>query len=253
MSGSGLRVGSLFITGASRGIGLEFVKQLTELPQPPKHIFATCRNPDAAEELRQLASKHPNVHLHKLDVRDYASYPVVVDWVGSHLEGQGLNVLVNSAGIAHWQGFDDVTREHMLDCMETNAVVPLMMAKAFLPLLKKAANAGGSTGLSCARAAIVNFSTRMGSIDDNTSGGSYAYRTSKTAQNMVTKSMSVDLKPMGILAVSLHPGWVLTEMGGPNALIDAATSVSGLLKVMEGLNDDSVGRFISFKGEIVPW
>jgi len=75
----------------------------------------------------------------------------------------------------------------------------------------------------------------------------------QAAQNMMTRSMSVDLKPLGILAVSLHPGWVLTEMGGPNALIDAATSVSGLLKVMGGLNDDSAGQFISFKGEIVPW
>jgi len=75
----------------------------------------------------------------------------------------------------------------------------------------------------------------------------------QAAQNMVTRSMSVDLKPMGVLAVALHPGWVLTEMGGAGALIDAATSVSGLLKVMEGLNDDSAGCFISFKGEIVPW
>ena len=70
---------------------------------------------------------------------------------------------------------------------------------------------------------------------------------------MVTKSMAVDLKPLGILAITLHPGWVLTEMGGPNALIDATTSVSGLLKVMEGLNEDSAGSCISFKGEIVPW
>jgi len=77
--------------------------------------------------------------------------------------------------------------------------------------------------------------------------------TFQAAQNMVTKSMSVDLKQHGILVVALHPGWVLTEMGGPNALIDATTSVSGLLKVMEGLNEESAGSFISFKGEIVPW
>jgi len=77
--------------------------------------------------------------------------------------------------------------------------------------------------------------------------------TFQAALNMVTKSMSVDLKPHGILAITLHPGWVATEMGGSNALIDATTSVSGLLKVMEGLNEDSAGSFISFKGEIVPW
>jgi len=70
---------------------------------------------------------------------------------------------------------------------------------------------------------------------------------------MMTKSMSVDLKEHGILALVLHPGWVLTEMGGANALIDATTSVSGLLKVMEGLNEDSAGSFISFKGDIIPW
>lgn len=248
---SGLRVGSLFITGANRGIGLEFVKQLTQLPQPPKHIFATCRNPDAAAELHQLASKNANVHIHKLDVRDHAFFPAVVDWTASLLEGEGLNVLVNNAGVAQWQGFDEVTRENMLDCFESNCIAPLMLAKSFFPLLKKAADAG--TGFSCARAAVINFSTRMGSIDDNTSGSLYPYRTSKAAQNMVTRSMSVDLKQYGILAVALHPGWVLTEMGGPNALIDATTCVSGLLKVMEGLNEESAGSFVSFKGEIVPW
>jgi len=246
---------NIFITGASRGLGLEFVKQFSELPQPPKLIFATCRNPDNATDLKELAAKNTNIQIHKLDVLDYSSYPAIVKWVEEKLvPGEGLNVLINNAAIASWEhGKLPVPREEMLSELETNAVSPLMLTQAFLPLLKKAAEAEGDSEMSCSRAAIINISSRMGSIQENTSGGSYPYRASKAALNMITKSLSLDLKPQGILAVVLHPGWVLTDMGGKNALINTTTSVEGMLKVMQGLNDDSSGAFISFKGEAIPF
>lgn len=253
MSEGGLSTDSVFITGTDRGIGLEFVKQLTQLQRPPKHIFATCLCAADCEELHHLALEHSNVHIHQFDVRDYASYPGVVEWVRSHLEGQGLNVLINNAGIGQWQGFEDVTREHMLEVLETNTVAPLMIAKAFLPLLKQAAATEDSTDLSCSRAAVVNVSSTYGLVGLNSNGGVYAYRTSKAALNMVTKSMSVDLKPHGILVVAVSPGWTLTKMGGPNAEITTTTSVAGLLNVMAGLNEASAGSFIRYNGEIFPW
>jgi NAD(P)-dependent dehydrogenase (short-subunit alcohol dehydrogenase family) len=252
---SGLRVGAVFITGCSRGLGLEFVKQLTQLSNPPKHIFATCRDPDTATELQEVAGKNANVHIHKFDVLNYESFPSVVQWVETSLGPDGvLNLLINNAGIYQpEQTLDTITPEKMTIEFETNAVSPLMLTKAFLPLLKKAAAASADSPLSVSRAAVVNITSRMGSIEDNTSGGSYAYRTSKAALNMVTKTLSVDLKPHGILAIVLHPGWAMTKMGGKGALITATESVSGLLRVMEGLKDEHSGKFISFKGDNLPW
>ena len=100
---------------------------------------------------------------------------------------------------------------------------------------------------------IATLSSKMGSLDDNTSGESYSYRSSKTAVNMVMKSLSIDLKPYGISVVTLHPGWVQTDMGGSNALINAQTSVSGLRKVIESLSLNTTGQFIAYDGKAIPW
>lgn len=253
-AGSSLRIGSLFITGANRGIGLEFVKQLTRLPQPPRHIFATCRNPSEAKDLLQLASKHNCVHILKLDVSNTSEYPSLVKTVETTLDGEGLNVIVNNAGMAGRVQLEDVTETVMMEHYRVNAVAPLLLIQAFLPLLKKAASTSADvSGLSCARAAIINITTKVASIDDNKSGGGYPYRASKVALNIITKSLSVDLKPHGILAVVLHPGWVQTEMGGPNALISTETSVSGLLRTMQGLNEETSGSFFNYDGTVIPW
>jgi NAD(P)-dependent dehydrogenase (short-subunit alcohol dehydrogenase family) len=251
-----LCVKSLFITGTSRGIGLEFVKQFLALSNPPKHIFATCRNPDAAKELQDLASKNPNLHVHKLDILDYSSFPVIAKWVEGTLgSDEGLNVLINNAA-QYSKGPGGyalpISRDILMNELEVNSVAPLMLTQAFLPLLQKSADKVGGESLGCSRAAIINITSRMGSIDDNTSGGSYCYRTSKCALNMITKSLSVDLKPKGILAAVLHPGWVQTEMGG-KGLITTTTSVNGLMNVMAGLDESTTGLMISFKGEKIPW
>jgi NAD(P)-dependent dehydrogenase (short-subunit alcohol dehydrogenase family) len=248
-----LCVKSLFITGASRGIGLEFVKQFLKLSNPPQHIFATCRNPDAATELTDLAAKNSNLHVHKLDIVDYGSYPALVKWVEDKVGDDGLNVMINNAAqYSKSAAFPKISRDVLMNEFEVNSVA-LMLIQAFLPLLQKSADKVGGEALSCSRSAIINITSRMGSIDDNTSGGSYTYRSSKCALNMITKSLSVDLKPKGILAAVLHPGWVKTPMGGDGALITATTSVEGLMKVMSGLNESTTGLMISFKGEHIPW
>jgi NAD(P)-dependent dehydrogenase (short-subunit alcohol dehydrogenase family) len=100
---------------------------------------------------------------------------------------------------------------------------------------------------------IVTLSSKMGSLDDNTSGGSYIYRSTKTAVNMVMKSLSIDLKPRGIASTILHPGWVRTEMGGPNGLIDAPESVAGLRCVIENLTLENSGRFVAYDGKEIAW
>jgi NAD(P)-dependent dehydrogenase (short-subunit alcohol dehydrogenase family) len=244
---------SVFITGTSRGLGLEFVKQLIAIPQPPKHVFATCRQPEAAKELQELSAKYPGLHIHQFDVLNYASYAGIVEWVEGILNGEGLNVLINNAATMHRDGLSEVTRDSLMSEIENNAVAPLMLCKAFLPLLKKSASTSSVNGLSVNKAAIINMSTMMACIADNTSGGIYPYRTSKAAINMITKSLSVDVKPDGILALVLHPGWVRTDMGGPKGLIDVQESVSGMLKVLGGLSEKDSGRFLKYNGDELPW
>jgi len=244
---------SVFITGTSRGLGLEFVKQLISNPQPPKHIFATCRQPETAKELQELAAKYSGLHIHQFDVLDFASYPVIVKWVEGILNGEGLNVLINNAAVVHFDGLDDVTMDSLMMDLQGNAVAPLLLSKAFLPLLKKAAASSPINGLSINKAAIINVSTMMAGIADNTSGGIYPYRTSKAALNMITKSLSVDVKPDGILALVVHPGWVRTDGGGPNGLIDAPESIGGLMKVFGGLSEKDSGRFLKYNGDELPW
>jgi len=244
---------SVFITGTNRGIGLELVKQLIALPHPPKHIFATCRHPEDAKELQELPAKYSGLHVHQFDLLNYASYPAVIEWVESILNGEGLNVLINNAGVASSDGLSDITRDRLMLDIENNAVAPMMLIKAFLPLLKKAADSSSINGFSINKAAIINLSTIMSSIAENTGGGYYPYRASKTALNMMTKSLSVDIKPAGILALVVHPGWVRTDMGGPKGLIDAMESVQGMLKVFEGLSEKDGGRFLKFNGDELPW
>jgi len=208
------------------------VKQFLALPTPPRYLFATCRNPDAADDLNQIAKSNSNVKVLKLDVKDVDSFPSIRQQIASEVGDTGLNLLINNAGIMFGDSLDKVSKETMMENFEVNVVSPLLLSKEFLPLLKKTASRMNTKKLSCGRAGVVNITSKMGSIDDNTSGGCYPYRTSKTALNMVTKSLAVDLKPQGILVFVLHPGWVLTDMGGKNALITPETSVSGMLNTI---------------------
>ena len=244
---------SVLITGANRGIGLEFVKQLLVLPTPPKLVLATCRNPDKADELQLIAKSNSIVKVLTLDVKDVDNFPNFRQQVECEVGDNGLNLLINNAGIMFGDSLDKVSKETMVENFEVNVVSPLLLVKELLPLLKKAASRVNTKNLSCLRAGVVNITSKMGSIDDNASGGCYPYRTSKTALNMVTKSLSVDLKPMGILVFLLHPGWVITDMGGKNALITAETSVSGMLKSILNSNEEHCGAFLNYDGKKILW
>ncbi|KAH3881233.1 C-factor-like [Dreissena polymorpha] len=244
----------VLITGANRGIGLEFVKQFLLLKSPPKVLFACCRQPDTAKDLKGLATGNPSVHVLKLDVCDQSSIDNAKKFVESKLQGEGLNLLINNAGIIDRTNIYEASREEMAKIYETNAIGPLMVVQSFLPLLKQAARADFSAPMSCNRAAIINISTTLGSISENSSSGYYGYRASKAALNMITTNMSLDLKAEGILATAIHPGWVRTDMGGPDAAIDTVTSVRGVMAVMEKLQgEEGTGKYYAYSGHQIGW
>ena len=130
-----------------------------------------------------------------------------------------------------------VTPQDMRDAFETNCIAPLFLSRALLPLVQKAATKSGDAAMGVAKAAIIQMSTAVASIAENSGGGMYAYRCSKSALNMSMKSLSVDLTSTGILVMAMHPGWVLTEMGGPNAQITTETCCKTMIQTLAGLTD----------------
>ena len=216
------------IVGGNRGIGLELCRQLARRGD---RVIATCRRSSA--ELEAL----PEVDVHTgIDVT--SSEPVAR--LAARIGRQQLDLLVLVAGIlkrVDLEQFDaDLVREHF----EVNALGVLSTTVALLPCLKN----GGRIGL---------LTSRMGSIGDNTSGGSYAYRMSKAALNMAGRSLALDLRPHGITVAILHPGWVRTEMTGGSGNIDAATAARGLIERLDELTIDTTGAFLHQNGETLPW
>ena len=225
----------VLITGANRGLGMEFTQQYAA---DGWNVLACCRHPQSALDLQALAKVNANITIQPLDVADFAQ----IDALALQLKDEAIDVLINNAGVYPASSFGDTNYEAWAEGFKVNSMAPLKMAEAFVQhitrgQLKK----------------IATLSSKMGSLDDNTSGESYSYRSSKTAVNMVMKSLSIDLKPYGISVVTLHPGWVQTDMGGNNALISVHTSVSGLRKVIESLSLESTGKFIAYDGKATPW
>ncbi|KAJ1531073.1 hypothetical protein ONE63_005900 [Megalurothrips usitatus] len=245
---------SVLITGCNRGLGLGLVQQLVQRPTPPKHLIATCRNPQQAKELGAIAAQHKNVHVLQIDVKDFGSYDNFAKQVQSIVQDDGLNVLLNSAGVSSkFTRVNLVKVEQMTENFLTNTVAPLMLTKALLPALKTASKSNESAPKGSRRAVIVNMSSVLGSIAQNNQGGFYPYRASKSALNAVTRSLSLDLKDDGILAVSLHPGWVQTDMGGKGAPLTVEQSTQAMLKFIEGLGDSHNGGFYQYDGSSLPW
>ncbi|XP_075289795.1 C-signal [Opisthocomus hoazin] len=256
-----LRVCSVLVTGANRGIGLGLVQHLLGLPNPPKWVFAACRDPEGqrAQELQNLASKHPNLVTIRLEVTDPASVKAAAARVREQLRGSGLNLLINNAGIAKVNSLDTETLESMTQVYTTNTIGPMLLSQAFLPLLKKAAQGSPGSELSCNKAAIVNMSSSGGSIKDVylfDRAPVLSYRCSKAALNMLTKCQSLGYREHGVLCVALHPGWVQTDMGGSGSQKPPLTvddSVRGMLKVLCSLSEKDTGTFLDWEGNIVPW
>lgn len=236
---------NIFITGANRGIGLEFVRQYIKL-QSSKVIFATCRNVTKAAELRQLAASDQRVKVLELDVKDYDKYQTLVEEVTKTVGSDGLNLLINNAGIHIKADFHEAKRDDMLEVYEVNVVAPLLLTRALTPLLQASASAGHKTF-------VANISSKVGSIADNTSGQMYAYRTSKAAFNQVSKSLSIQLKPDNIIVAPIHPGWVQTDMGGPNAPIDSKTSVENMIRTFDNIQPEQAGLLLNYDGAVIPY
>ncbi|MCP5367329.1 MAG: SDR family oxidoreductase [Hyphomicrobiales bacterium] len=224
---------TVMITGAGRGLGLEFARQYAA---DRWKVIATCRDPDNAADLQAITG----VQVRQLDITD----PAQIHALTRKLKREAFDVLLHNAGIYGPRPamLGGVEREPWLDVLNVNAIAPFQVTEAFLDhvargKLKK----------------IIAVTSRMGSMTDNTSGGSYIYRSSKAALNAVMKSLSVDLRPRGISVAVLHPGWVRTEMGGPSALISAEESVSGMRKVIADLTVERTGGFFNYDGTEIGW
>ncbi|KAM4554204.1 C-signal isoform 1-T2 [Fundulus diaphanus] len=249
---------SVLITGANRGLGLQIVESLASGGFSPGKIIATTRNLSGAQKLKELARKYCNVHIVTLDVVNQESIEKCAEEVGQLVEQEGLNCLINNAGINVVADFHSVTAEMMMKNFHTNTVAPLMITKAFLPLLKRAAGRGGSGTMGIQRAAVINMTALLGSVELNWGESAhnlkwYPYRTSKSALNMVSRCMAVDLEPDGILCMAIHPGWVSTDMGGSEAPLSPEESVASVLSVIGGLTEKDHGSFLNFTGEKLPW
>jgi len=221
------------ITGANRGIGLEFVKQLREKNY---EVFASCRFPEKANKLSSFLPEDNILHL---DVSDLESISNAFETVKNQTDS--IQLIINNAGVPGNRGeLQNISFEDCVDSFSINALGPLFLTKTFLPLMQNGTK-------------IVNISSLMGSIKDNRSGGYYSYRISKAAVNMVTKNLHNDLSKKGIIVVCMHPGWVRTRMGSPIAPISSKKSVVGMLQVLGDLNISDSGGFFNYKGEMLPW
>jgi NAD(P)-dependent dehydrogenase (short-subunit alcohol dehydrogenase family) len=230
---------TLLITGANRGIGLEFC---TQYAVAGWRVLACCRDPGRADALNKLVARYPDlIKLHALDVTDHAQ----IEQLAHTLADESIDLLINNAGVypaADKLGFGQTDYAEWMAAFNINTMSPLKMVEAFVQQIARSK-----------LKLIVTITSQMGSIDDNGSGGSYLYRSSKAAANMVVKSLAVDLKDKGITSVAFNPGWVKTDMGGPDAMIAVEQSVSDMRRVIAGLTLADTGKFIGNDGVVIPW
>jgi len=223
-------VSSILITGANRGLGLEFAKQYLA---DGWQVIAACRNPGAAHALRRLEDNSKgSLTVMAMDVAD----PAGVQRAAADVQLPAIDILINSAGI-----FGGDYRDWSA-VLEVNLLGPARVSEAFLERIGRSE-----------RRLIVTITSGMGSLSDNTSGGSVLYRTSKAAVNMLMRTAAIDLKAQGITCVVLNPGWVKTDMGGPNAKISAAESISAMRSVIAKLGPKNSGHFYNRDGREFPW
>ena len=221
----------VLVTGANRGIGLEFVQQLKA---QGFDVIGTARNPAKATELKATGAR-----VEQLDVTDAAS----VAALAQSLDGVAIDLLINNAGMLNREdsSLDTLDFEVMERSFQVNSLGPLRVTQALLPNLRAG---DGKT--------IVNITSRLGSIELST-GGLYSYRTSKTALNQINKIVSSELASEGFTNIVMHPGWVRTDMGGAGATLSKTESVSGMLGVIDNLTTDSNGKFFNYDGSELPW
>jgi len=227
---------TVLITGANRGIGLEFVRQYAE---DGANVLACCRNHGDASDLQALAKDHEKVSVHTVDVAVDES----VAALKAELSAAPIDHLINNAGImgGKKQALNDTDMDAWRDCFEVNTLGPFRMIAAF------ADNVAASD-----EKKIMTVSSFMGSIGRK-GNGAYIYRSSKAAVNMVATLAATELAERGIMSIPVHPGWVRTDMGGADAAIAPEESVTGLRKVMADLTPERSGRYWNYNGEELEW
>ena len=225
------------VTGANRGLGLEFVRQLLARGD---HVIAACRHPGKASDLNRLAGDHPGrLHVLPLDVADEKSrnafaheLPLVAD---------GIDLLINNAGVLHsGERWGSVSEANLVDSLRTNAMGPFLLTQAVASQLADGAG-------------VANISSGMGSLGDDPDFHSPSYRISKAALNMATRMLAKALEARAIPVVALCPGWVKTDMGGSSAQITPPESVSALLQVIDAATMERSGGFFDRFGKPMPW
>ena len=223
---------TLFISGANRGIGLEFVRQYAA---EGWKVIATVRDPSARSELNEVAG---DITVRPLDFdADFFE----IDWNGA-VGTEPIDVFIANAGAWGPERIDTIDDAAAgVNLLAVNSVGPVVLAKAALPLV------------AAAKGKLVAITSKMGSISDNGSGGYIAYRSSKAALNAAWRSLALDSAPQGVTAAVLHPGWVQTRMGGANAPLTVEQSVSGLRQVISGLTPEKNGGFFNYDGSRIPW
>ena len=235
----------ILVTGSSRGLGLEFVKQLLE---KGNQISACNRNPLKYPDLLELKNKFEDkLVLFDLDVSSKDSIDNAFAMISKEVDG--LDILINNAGIRfggekYCDELGKLHKEDFCNIFTVNTVAPVLIVEKFLPLIKMGRNP-----------IIVNISSTSGSIGGRSSkGGGYSYSASKAALNMITRALSVDLEEEGITVISMHPGWVKTSMEyTENAPLTTYESIKGMNRVIEGLAIKDTGKFFDWEGNELPW
>jgi NAD(P)-dependent dehydrogenase (short-subunit alcohol dehydrogenase family) len=235
----------VLITGANRGLGLEFTRQYLERGA---HVYAGCRQPPATTSLHTLQVSYPQrLSIVPLDVADSDAIGRAHNVV--HSQTESIDILINNAGIYSSHGSDEPSErlgklsfEDALTVLRVNAVAPLLVAQQFLGLLR------ASRG-----AKLINISSGYGSVSANTGGFPYYYSASKAALHMFMRSLAADAKRWGITTVLLDPGWVSTDMGGPGAPLAPEKAVGAMRRVIDALSPRYNGRFLTWQGKEQDW
>jgi NAD(P)-dependent dehydrogenase (short-subunit alcohol dehydrogenase family) len=221
----------VLITGANRGLGLEFAKQYAEAGWT---VIGTARKPEEAKELRATGAT-----VLALDVTSDADVARLVKDLG----GRAIDLLINNAGISsRTTTLDDIDIENMKRVLDVNLVGPMRTTVALLPNLRAG---NGKT--------IVSISSGLGSIEGNRDGHYFGYRESKAGLNMFMRSVAAELRPEGFTCIAMSPGWVRTDMGGPSATLAPEESITAMRSVIAGLTPEKSGQFLRHTGETIPW
>jgi NAD(P)-dependent dehydrogenase (short-subunit alcohol dehydrogenase family) len=227
---------TVLVTGANRGLGLEFVRQYAA---DGWTVHACCRDPGTAKELKAIKGA---ITIHALDVADRAS----IKALAKALKSTAIDVLINNAGVyggdRDRQTFGKVDDGSWDATLRTNALGPLMITEALVDNVAR----GGAKIIAC-------VTSKMGSMADNTSGGAYIYRASKAALNAVAVSLAHDLKARGLTVIAFHPGWVQTDMGGRGPPITPKVSIAGMRAVIAAARPADSGKFPNYDGATIPW